>query len=51
MIYPNGKSYCNKNPIGSASSQKITDDQNTPSKSPNTSYDSKVLDTGIQKWT
>ena len=48
-VYPNGKSCCNKNPVGSASSQKITDDQNTPSKSPNTSCDSTVLDTGIPK--
>ena len=46
-VYPNGKSCCNKNPVGSSSSQKITDDQNTPSKSPNTSCDSTVLDTGI----
>ena len=48
-VYPNGKSYCNKNPIGSASSQKIADSQNTPIKSPNISCDSKVLDTGIPK--
>ena len=48
-VYPNGKSRCNKNLVGSASSQKITDDQNTPSKSPNTSCDSTVLDTGILK--
>ena len=48
-VYPNGKSCCNKNPVGSASSQKITDDQNTPSKSLNTSCDSTVLDTGIPK--
>ena len=48
-VYPNGKSCCNKNPVGSASSKKITDDQNTPSKSPNTSCDSTALDTGIPK--
>ena len=48
-VYPNGKSCCNKNPAGSASSQKITGDQNTPSKSLNTSCDSTVLDTGIPK--
>ena len=48
-VYPNGKSCCNKNPIGSASSQKIADDQNTPSKSLNTSCDSTILDTVIPK--
>ena len=42
-VYPNSKSCCNKNPVGSASSQKITDDYNTPSKSPNTSCDSQFL--------
>ena len=48
-VYPNGKSYCNKNPVGSVSSHKITDSQNTPIKSPNISCDSTVLDTGIPK--
>ena len=54
-VYPNGKLCCNKNPVGSASSHKITYSQNTPIKSPNISCDSTVLDTGIpksdvQKW-
>ena len=48
-VYPNGKSCCNKNPVGSVSSLKITDSQNTPIKSPITSCDSTVLDTGIPK--
>ena len=48
-VYPNGKSCCNKNPVGSVSSHKITDSQNTPIKSPNISCDSTVLDTGIPK--
>ena len=48
-VYPNGKSCCNKDPVGSVSSNKITDSQNTPIKSPNISYDSTVLDTGIPK--
>ena len=48
-VYPNGKSCCNKDPIGSISSHKITDSQNTPIKSPNISCDSNVLDTGIPK--
>ena len=48
-VYPNGKSCCNKDPVGSVSSHKITDSQNTPIKSPNISCDSTVLDTGIPK--
>ena len=48
-LYPNGKPCCNKNPGGSASSHKITDDQNTPIKSPNISCDSTVIDTRIHK--
>ena len=48
-VYPNGKSCCNKNFVGSASSQKIIEVQDTPSKSSNTSCDSTVLDTGISK--
>ena len=48
-VYPNGKSLCNKKPIGSASSHKTTDDQSTPIKSPNISCDSTVLDTEISK--
>ena len=46
-VYPNGKSCCNKDPVGSVSSHKITDSQITPIKSPITSCDSTVLDTGI----
>ena len=48
-LYPNGKSCYNKKPGGSASSHKITDDQNTPIKSPNISCDSTVIDTGVPK--
>ena len=48
-VYPNGKSCCNKDPVGSVSSHKITDSQNTPIKSPNISCDSTVLDTGFPK--
>ena len=48
-VYPNGNSCCNKNPVRSVSSHKITDSQNTPIKSPNISCDSTVLDTGIPK--
>ena len=48
-VYPNGKSCCNKHPVGSVSSHKITDSQNTPIKSPNISCDSTALDTGIPK--
>ena len=48
-VYPNGKSCCNKDPVGSVSSHNITDSQNTPIKSPNISCDSTVLDTGIPK--
>ena len=48
-VYPNGTSCCNKNPVGSVSSHKITDSQITPIKSPNISCDSTVLDTGIPK--
>ena len=48
-VYPNGKSCCNKDPVGSVSSHKITDSQNTPIKSPNISCDSTVLDTGMPK--
>ena len=48
-VYPNGKSCCNKDPVGSVSSHKITDSQNTPIKSPNISCDSTVLDTGNPK--
>ena len=48
-VYPNGKSCCNKDSVGSVSSHKITDSQNTPIKSPNISCDSTVLDTGIPK--
>ena len=48
-VYPNGKSCCNKDPVGAVSSHKITDNQNTPIKSPNISCDSTVLDTGIPK--
>ena len=48
-VYPNGESCCNKDPIGSVSSHKITDSQNTPIKSPNISCDSTVLDTGMPK--
>ena len=48
-VYPNGKSHCNKNPVGSVYSHKITDSQITPIKSTNISCDSTVLDTGIPK--
>ena len=48
-VYPNGKSCSNKDPVGSVSSHKITDSQNTPIKSLNISCDSTVLDTGIPK--
>ena len=48
-VYPNGKSSCNKDSVGSVSSHKITDSQNTPIKSPNISCDSTVLDTGMPK--
>ena len=48
-VYPNGKSCCNKDPVGSVSSHKITDSQNTPIKSPNISCDPTVLDTGFPK--
>ena len=48
-VYPNGKSCCNKDPVGSVSSHKITDSQNTPIKSSNISCDSTVLDTGNPK--
>ena len=48
-VYPNGRSCCNKKPVGSVSSHKITDSQITPIKSPNISCDSTVLDTGIPK--
>ena len=48
-VYPSGESCCNKDPIGSVSSHKITDSQNTPIKSPNISCDSTVLDTGMPK--
>ena len=48
-VYPNGKSCCNKDPVGSVSSHKITDSQNTPIKLPNISCDSTVLDTGFPK--
>ena len=48
-VYPNGKSCCNKDPVGSVSSHKITDSQNTPIKSPNISCDPTVLDTEIPK--
>ena len=48
-VYPNGKSCCNKDSVGSVSSHKITDSQNTPIQSPNISCDSTVLDTGIPK--
>ena len=44
-----GKLCCNRNPVGPASSPKITDSQNTPIKSPNILCDSTVLDTGIPK--
>ena len=47
--YPNGKSHCNKKPIGSAASHKTTDCQNIPIKSLNISCDSTVINTGIPK--
>ena len=46
-VYPNGESCCNRDPIGSVLSHKITDSQNTPTGSPNISCDSTVSDTGI----